>query len=100
MSWTPQYSRWRHGGWYVDNIRYPGGAVGCVSRNYPDKKWRIVCNPYSTYPTRDSAARAERVRAITTCACGHRPFGLDDFCGECGVLIDHDAIRLALNSNR
>jgi hypothetical protein len=24
------------------NVRYPNGAVGCVSRNYPDRKWRIV----------------------------------------------------------
>ena len=39
------YSPWRHGGWYVDNIRYPSGAVGCVSRNYRDRKWRIVCDP-------------------------------------------------------
>src|SRR5580700_4881304 len=32
--WSPVYSPWRHGGWYVDNVRYPSGAVGCVSRNY------------------------------------------------------------------
>lgn len=64
-NWTPQYSRWRHGGWYVDNVRYPSGAVGCVSRNYPDRKWRIVCDrrPFDEAPTfasRDAAARAER----------------------------------------
>jgi hypothetical protein len=57
------YSRWRHGGWYVHNVRYPNGALGCVSRNYPDGKWRIVCderpNP-PTYPSRDAAARGER----------------------------------------
>jgi hypothetical protein len=68
--WVPEYDRWRHGGWYVTNVRYPSGAVGCVSRNYPDHKWRIVCDrrPGSfpggpsdhTYPTRDAAARAER----------------------------------------
>ncbi|GGT04625.1 hypothetical protein GCM10010156_73050 [Planobispora rosea] len=63
--WTPQFERWRHGGWYVTNIRYPSGAVGCVSRNYPDGKWRIACDPRPdghshTYPTRDAAARAER----------------------------------------
>jgi hypothetical protein len=60
-----QYSRWRHGGWYVDNVRYPNGACGCVSRNYPDKKWRIVCDnrPEAervAYASRDDAARAER----------------------------------------
>lgn len=63
--WTPQYSRWRHGGWYVDNVRYPSGAIGCVSRNYADRKWRIVADarPFAdapTFRTRDAAARAER----------------------------------------
>lgn len=58
------YSRWRHGGWYVDNVHYPSGAVGCVSRNYPDGKWRIVCDPREfdqqpTYASRDAAALAE-----------------------------------------
>jgi hypothetical protein len=56
----PTYSRWRHGGWYVDNVRYPSGAVGCVSNNYADKKWRIACGPRDiTFPSRDAAARAE-----------------------------------------
>ncbi len=67
-SFTPTYDRWRHGGWYVSNVRYPSGACGCVSRNYPDKKWRIVCDDRRTnigapgdftFPTRDAAARAE-----------------------------------------
>jgi hypothetical protein len=67
--WQPIYSPWRHGGWYVNNVRYPNGAIGCVSRNYPDKKWRIVCDDRReeldgkgdfTYPNRDAAARAER----------------------------------------
>jgi hypothetical protein len=62
-TWTPVYSWWRHGGWYVDNVHYPSGAVGCVSRNYPDRKWRIACDdrhPQPTYRSRDEAARAER----------------------------------------
>ncbi|MER7331709.1 MULTISPECIES: hypothetical protein [unclassified Micromonospora] len=63
--WEPTYSPWRHGGWYVTNVRYPSGASGCVSRNYPDRKWRIVCDsrPFEqapTFPNRDAAARAER----------------------------------------
>lgn len=61
-TFEPVYSAWRHGGWYVDNIRYPSGAVGCVSKNYPDGKWRIVCDSREgdhTYPSRDAAARAE-----------------------------------------
>jgi hypothetical protein len=66
------YDRWRHGGWYVTNIRYPSGAVGCVSRNYPDKKWRIVCDDREfdeqpTFPNRDAAALAkwELVQTVT-----------------------------------
>jgi len=58
-----EYSRWRHGGWYVHNVRYPSGAVGCVSRNYEDRKWRIACDSRQedvTYPSRNAAARAER----------------------------------------
>lgn len=63
--WTPIYSRWRHGGWYVNNVHYPSGAIGCVSCNYPDKKWRIVCHPLPfedspTFKSRDDAARGER----------------------------------------
>jgi hypothetical protein len=58
------YSRWRHGGWYIDNVRYPSGARGYVSRNYEDRKWRIVCDPRPfderpTFKTREEAATAE-----------------------------------------
>jgi hypothetical protein len=80
-TWTPSFAPWRHGGWYVTNVRYPSGAVGCVSRNYSDGKWRIVCRPGSgpgepddlTFPSRDAAARAERELADTRkCLyCGH-----------------------------
>ena len=68
QEWMPVYSRWRHGGWYVDNVRYPSGACGCVSNNYPDKKWRIACDSRRnelgepgdyTFASRDAAARAE-----------------------------------------
>ena len=62
--WEPTFSPWRHGGWYVDNVRYPSGAVGCVSNNYPDRKWRIVCGPHDlTFSTRGDAAKAERIFA-------------------------------------
>ena len=62
--WTPEYSKWRHGGWYT-NVRYPSGACGCVSNNYANKKWRIVCDPRPfetapTFKTRDAAARGEK----------------------------------------
>lgn len=64
-TWTPSYSKWRHGGWYVNNVRYPSGAIGCISKNFPDGKWRVVCHPLPfdeqpTYKSRDDAARAER----------------------------------------
>lgn len=69
-TWIPSYAPWRHGGWYVSNVRYPSGAVGCVSNNYSDHKWRIVTEntgPGSegdrTFANRDAAARAERERA-------------------------------------
>lgn len=64
-TWTPEYSAWRHGGWYVHGTTYANGGTGCVSRNYADRKWRIVCdereNAYErfTYGSRDEAARAE-----------------------------------------
>lgn len=59
---VPEYDRWRHGGWYVSNVHYPSGAVGCVSRNYPDRKWRVVCAGQDeiTYASRDAAALAEK----------------------------------------
>lgn len=60
----PEYSRWRHGGWYVDNVRYPSGAVGCIHNNHPDKRWRIVCsNTFGglSFSTRDDAAKAEKI---------------------------------------
>lgn len=62
------YSSWRHGGWYVSEVRYASGACGCVSRNYPDGKWRIVCDPrpfeqQPTFKSRDEAAAAEWVLA-------------------------------------
>ena len=63
-AFVPVYSKWRHGGWYVCNVRYPSGACGCVSRNYADRKWRVVCHPLDhsiapTFRNRDEAARAE-----------------------------------------
>lgn len=58
------YTKWRHGGWYVHGVDYSGGAIGCVSRDYPDGKWRIVCHPLPfdeqpTFTTREAAAAAE-----------------------------------------
>lgn len=67
--WQPGYSRWRHGGRYT-SVRYPSGGCGCVSNNYADRMWRIVCDRRRpgielavlgdvTYPSREAAARAE-----------------------------------------
>lgn len=63
-NFVPTYAWWRHGGWYVTNLRYPSGACGCVSHNYPDRRWRIACDerPFEeqpTFRTRDEAAKAE-----------------------------------------
>ena len=72
-AWAPEYEPWRHGGWYVTNVRYPNGGCGCVSKNFEDGKWRIVCGEgfvgMMTFPSRDAAARAERVYALTLAAC-------------------------------
>ncbi|MFI4977581.1 MAG: hypothetical protein ACHQC8_02720 [Solirubrobacterales bacterium] len=61
------YSYWRHGGWYVDNVRYPSGAVGCVAWDYRNGHrtgyFKIACDTRKgdhIYRTRDEAARAER----------------------------------------
>lgn len=61
--WQPEYSKWRHGGWYVHNVRYPSGAIGCVSNNYEDGKWRIACGNLHgiTFSSRADAAKAEYV---------------------------------------
>lgn len=67
------YERWRHGGWYVGGVRYPSGACGCVSSNYPDRKWRIACDQRRlnlnepgdvTFRSREKAARAEQALAL------------------------------------
>jgi hypothetical protein len=67
------YTRWRHGGWYVGGVRYPSGACGCLGSDYPDKRWRIVCDDRRqashepgdvTLRSRDEAARAEQVLAL------------------------------------
>lgn len=77
--WEPIYAQWRGGGSYVLNVRYPSGSVGCVSQNYPDNKWRIVCDARRrnlgepgdvTFPSRDEAARAEFALAALQHASG------------------------------
>jgi hypothetical protein len=63
--WKPVFSeRWRHGGWYV-SVGYISGAQGCVSNNYPDRKWRIACHEEAgTFASRTEAAYAERCIAL------------------------------------
>lgn len=65
--WTPEFGeRWRHGGWYVTNLQYPSGGIGCVAKR-DDGRWMVACdsreNP-PTYPNREAAARAERVLVL------------------------------------
>ncbi len=69
LEWSPQLSSWRHGGYYVSNVRYTSGAVGCVSNNYPDSQWRIVCDTageseQKTYVSAVWAALAERALVL------------------------------------
>lgn len=65
MPWKPRYDRWRHGGWYVTNITHVSGAAGCVSNNYPDKKWRIACgDDKRTFANRNEAAYAEQADVL------------------------------------
>jgi len=92
--WTPEYRSWRHGGWYVTNVRYPQGGCGCVSRNYSDKKWRIVCGrPHEeTFASRDDAARAERAITLLKCACGTVARITDLFCAECGETVKNGGL--------
>ena len=82
--WEPQYELWRHGGWYVTNVRYPSGACGCVSRNYSDRKWRIIADNSGpgepgdiTFKTRDDAARAEHAIAEQRRSTGLSASSLD-----------------------
>lgn len=28
--WQPSFSKWRHGGWYVHNVRYPSGVLYAI----------------------------------------------------------------------
>lgn len=73
-NWQPEYERWRHGGWYVTNVHYPCGAIGCVHNNAGDGKWYIENDPSKTaFPTRDAAARAERVAVAILTRAGVTP---------------------------
>lgn len=90
FAWQPRFSRWRHGGYYVGNVSHLNGGLGCISNNYPDKKWRIVCDTRRghrlnepgdfTFPSRDAAARAElewTTALKTLVAAGELGAGLD-----------------------
>lgn len=95
--WEPVFSPWRHGGWYVDNVYYVSGAIGCVSRNYPDKKWRIACDSRFDviYPSRVAAARAEYVIAETEkvrVLANPRP-GDEAVCSVCRIGIRYEKSR-------
>jgi hypothetical protein len=65
LNFVADYQKWRHGGWYNHAATYPNGATGCVSNNYPDKRWRIQCWNLEqlAFSTRDDAAKAEALFA-------------------------------------
>lgn len=66
-AWEPLFSKWSGGGWYVANVQYPEGSVGCVCYSFDESTWRIVCDPRAgsdeevTFKTRKEAAHAERM---------------------------------------
>lgn len=64
-TWEPIFGeRWRHGGWYVENVRYPNGGVGCVTNNTVfDKHWHMACSEFVEigFSTRSDAAKAEYI---------------------------------------
>lgn len=70
---TQVLSQWQEGGWELKGIYFPDRRRCFVSRNYPDKRWRIVADPRATssgnegatYPTRESAIRAARCLCAT-----------------------------------
>jgi len=53
------YSKWRHGGWYVPEVRYPSGACGCVGRNAAGRWVAVSADWLGEFKTRGGAARAE-----------------------------------------
>lgn len=68
-TWKPSYSRWEHGGSYVNNVVYPSGAVGCISspRHTGSGRYEIAFAPEDhneTDASRGEAARAEAQLAI------------------------------------
>lgn len=65
-AWEPCYSRWRHGGSYVDSVIYPGGAIGCIgsAATSASGTFAPVCFELGQFRTRDAAARAERAFAV------------------------------------
>jgi hypothetical protein len=62
--WKPEFEPWRQGTWLVKDVDFPDGTRACVSSDYPDGKWRIICDEsFTPYPTRDAAARGARTLA-------------------------------------
>ena len=63
----------------MTDVRYPSGAVGCVSNKYEDGRWRVVCQqePKPSFATRREAADAEQaiVEALARQPTVERPQG-------------------------
>ena len=55
-TWTPEYEKWRHGGWYVCNVRYPSGAIGCVSNNNVNNNKNFSKKVYVNYKNKATSA--------------------------------------------
>ncbi len=67
--WAPSFDPWRHGGYYVTNLRYPTGAVGCVAKVGARDQWSIACPDgwgahVARFSNRRDAAQAERIHVL------------------------------------
>ena len=58
---------------YINSVPYPCGSIGCVSNNYDDRKWLIVCDSRRdnlgepgnfTLKSREEAAKAEQALEV------------------------------------
>jgi hypothetical protein len=76
--WRPEFRpAGRSGAYFVTNVRYRNGRLGCVIRHWRDHhRWRILADTRlgaPTYPSKVAAAAAERELAENTPVTGGAP---------------------------
>lgn len=62
--WRPRFAKSRYGGYFITNLYYPDGAVGCIvsARHTASGKFELACPPAGydkKFRTRKEAAYAE-----------------------------------------